>query len=83
MSSSETTSIVMDGILEAWYAAHVMGHGTRDEVMQRFNRAKEIHPTIAAEAQKRLEAMRAIHPDRCFITATHRNFLEKVLNEQS
>ena len=79
MSSSETLNIVLDGLLNDWYTASVLGHGNIADVTLRYYQMKEIHPNLPTEAAKRFDALKNIDPMRCFLSNNQRQFFERVL----
>lgn len=72
------TAKQLDGWLTEWYEARVLGHGLPQETLDRFKRIATIIPALQGEAVKRLEALKDIPEQRCFITKTHCEFLRKV-----
>lgn len=68
----------LDGWLTEWYEASVLGHGVAADTIVRFKRISTIIPQLYDEAVKRLETLKDIPEQRCFITKTNCEFLRKV-----
>lgn len=71
-------SKMLDGWLTEWYEASVLGRGTPDDTILRFNRIATISPQLRGEAVRRLNVIKDIPAERCFITKTQADFLRKV-----
>ena len=69
---------ILDGWLAEWYEASVLGRHKTDETIKRFKRIAALQPKLQQEAVRRLESIKDIPDERCFITKTNRNFLKRV-----
>lgn len=69
---------VLMGWLQEWYEAAVLGRGDPSDTVLRFQKIASLSPALRDAAVKKLDALKDIPAERCFITKTHCDFLRKV-----